>query len=977
MTRFDFGNSLLNTPTGFNYGNIGNLNIPDAFSLINVNSLWYGYIINEGSNTITRLDFGSSLINTPVATNIGNPGGLNGPRGITVFTECNKIVGLIVNRYSNDLINLNFTSGPTGPIIGTSLGNLANFSFPHSIERFRVGDTLYAFIPNVSNNTLSRIYYPSCTNSSIPSSTLQTPPAISYNTPGIYEINLTVDEGLITQTNMCKQIVVVPSPIVNLGNDTSILCGNQLTLNAGNPGMTYLWSTGATTQQINVSSAGTYWVKVTNGGGCVGIDSINVHFINPVANFSCPDTICVNTSFTIQNLTTCGSTYYWNFCSGNLSTNPIGTNIGNLGTLSMPVYSAIVKDGSNYFVFITNHSSGTLTRLSFGNSLNNVPVATNLGSLGMLSMYIEGIQIKKDSLTGNWYGLICGGQNFYIIRLNFGNSLMNIPTATNLGNIGSLLNYPHSIYTFLENGNWYSLVGNQNGNNIIRLSFGNSLSNTPTAVNLGNVGSLNYVIGLYPIQANGLWYLFVVNRLSNSISRLDFGNSLLNIPAGVNLGTINNTMNYPRSITIFRDCNQIFGFVVNETTNDIVRLTFPAGITSTPIGTSLGNIANFSFPHNISELYRVGDSVYNYVLNVTNSTISKLCYTSCTNASIPSSTLFTPPAISYNTPGIYNINLTVNEGLPSQTNFCKQIVVIAKPIVNLGNDTTLCAGGTVILKAGNPGSTYLWNTGATTQQITVANTGTYWVKVLNSGGCIATDTINISFYNLNVNLGNDTSICIGDSIKLNAGIGGSIYQWSTGATTQTITVGNAGTYWVNVVNGNCNSSDTIHLAVYQKPTVYLGNDTIMCPGDLIVLNAGSGFMNYLWSTGSTQSILNVNNPGTYTVTVSNGGCKASDQITIEECNSEIWIPNVFTPNGDGYNDTFYPVYTNIDKLTMYVYNRWGNQIFEGSGKAAVWDGTYMGKKCPDGVYYYLIDYEKKGGSNIGKKQLHGSVTLLN
>ena len=258
----------------------------------------------------------------------------------------------------------------------------------------------------------------------------------------------------------------------------------------------------------------------------------------------------------------------------------------------------------------------------------------------------------------------------------------------------------------------------------------------------------------------------------------------------------------------------------------------------------------------------------------------------------------------------------------------------------------------------------------------MSNSGNYWVKVTNSNGCIGIDTINLTFSSfLNVNIGKDTTICFGDTILLNAGLIGSIYQWNNGAQTQTINVWTSGVYWVQVINGNCNNSDTININVVQHPVINLGNDTVMCPGDLIILDAGLGY-NYLWSTGSNQSSINVNMPGKYSVIVSNGGCKAIDEIKINECNSEIWVPNVFTPNGDGYNDTFYPVYTNIDKLTMYVYNRWGNQIFDGRGKAAVWDGTYMGKMCPDGVYYYLIDYEKRGGSYIGKKQLHGSVTLL-
>jgi gliding motility-associated-like protein len=150
----------------------------------------------------------------------------------------------------------------------------------------------------------------------------------------------------------------------------------------------------------------------------------------------------------------------------------------------------------------------------------------------------------------------------------------------------------------------------------------------------------------------------------------------------------------------------------------------------------------------------------------------------------------------------------------------------------------------------------------------------------------------------------------------------------------------------------------------------------MCPGDLIVLSPGIGFNNYLWSDGSVLSFLNVSIPGNYSVTVTNSLCTANSTIFIDECGSEIWVPNVFTPNGDGVNEIFSPVYTNIDNITLYIFNRWGNQLYEGTGKSAVWDGKYSGEKCSNGVYYYLIEYENKGKTK-GMRQLHGSVTLLN
>ncbi|MEI6820932.1 MAG: choice-of-anchor L domain-containing protein [Bacteroidota bacterium] len=331
----------------------------------------------------------------------------------------------------------------------------------------------------------------------------------------------------------------------------------------------------------------------------------------------------------------------------------------------------------------------------------------------------------------------------------------------------------------------------------------------------------------------------------------------------------------------------------------------------------------------------------------------------------------TTQQIPVNSVGSYWVKVNIGNCSNSDT---ISINISPIPIVNLGNDTTLCLGDPFVLDANNAGATYLWSTGATTQQINITTQGIYSVKVINYSGCVGMDTVQLLFIPLSVNLGIDTSFCIGDTINLNAANTGSIYLWNTGATTQTIKVWNAGSYWVNVVDGTCHNSDTINITFFQKPTVYIGRDTVMCPGDLIILNADVGYTAYLWSNGSTQAFLNVNNPGNYWVSVSNGGCYAIDSIHIAECNSEIWMPNCFTPNDDGINDTFYPVYTNVQNISMYIYNRWGNLIFEGSGKNTIWDGRYQGKMCPDGVYYCLINYSIN--NDRIQRQLHGSITLL-
>lgn len=628
-------------------------------------------------------------------------------------------------------------------------------------------------------------------------------------------------------------------------------------------------------------------------------------FINAqvTADFIIPDTVCVNEVFPILNTSVGGSTYYWSFCTGNLPSNIVGQNLGNMGALSNPTYISLAKDSNICYSFVTNHLNGTITRNIYGNSFSLTPTSVNLGNFGVLNGTLEGIQIKKDNSNNNWYGLIAGGQlNNVIFRLNFGSSLSNTPIASNLGNISSVLTYPHTIYTFQEGGNWYSFVGNYSNNTIARLSFGNSLANTPTGINIGNIGSLAGPVGLFPIMNGGLWHIFVVNRNDNTISRLDFGNSLTNTPTGVNLGNIA-SLNTPRSITIIPDCEQVFAFVVNESTNDIVKLTFPNGITSVPVGVSLGNIANFNFPHQISEVFRVNDTLYNLITNVTNNTISRISFPSCVNSSFPSSSLQTPPPISYDSVGVYNINLIVDEGLPTQDDICKQIVVVASPTIAVSSSSTICSGESVLLTASGANN-YTWSpsTGlsATTGSSVFANptqTTTYTVIGISSG---CSDTANVI---ITVNPSpivtitpSSTSICSGDSAILTA-TGGTGYLWSNGDGTPSINVtpSSTTTYTVTVSDGTCSSTDDITVIVNLIPIDSITGDTLVCVGTPVTLTASAG-LSYNWSTtDTTQSITVIPANGTtYNVTVSNAGCSTTSSITIN---------TTLPPTANAGNDT--------------------------------------------------------------------------
>ncbi len=253
-------------------------------------------------------------------------------------------------------------------------------------------------------------------------------------------------------------------------------------------------------------------------------------------------------------------------------------------------------------------------------------------------------------------------------------------------------------------------------------------------------------------------------------------------------------------------------------------------------------------------------------------------------ASYTWSTGGTGPNITVQTPGSYTISmLTANNCLGRDTFV---LANFALPILDLGNDTTICPGNGFSLNADplvqNPGATFVWSPSGSGPSISVPGQGTYAVTVTSTDGCVNTDTLVVGeSLAPPLNLGADTSICAGDSLILNAGSGLS-YVWNNSATSQTITVNQAGSYNVVVTFGaNCFSRDTIVLAIDALPIVDLGNDTLYCPSTGIVLDAGGGGASYQWNTGDLTQQLTLSGGGTFTVTVTNAaGCEASDQIVV-------------------------------------------------------------------------------------------------
>ncbi|OFY85864.1 MAG: hypothetical protein A3F72_16110 [Bacteroidetes bacterium RIFCSPLOWO2_12_FULL_35_15] len=220
------------------------------------------------------------------------------------------------------------------------------------------------------------------------------------------------------------------------------------------------------------------------------------------------------------------------------------------------------------------------------------------------------------------------------------------------------------------------------------------------------------------------------------------------------------------------------------------------------------------------------------------------------------------------------------------------------PVVYLGADIIQC-GGTVLLDAGNTGSTYAWSNGAVGQTLNTSTSGTYSVNVTNLSGCSTSDQINITINPLPlVDLGTDITQC-GGSVLLDAENTGATYLWSNGAAGQTLNTSTSGTYSVNVTNvSGCSATDLINVTINPMPISNAGSDQTTyygyAPLECTTLGVVATGDTYLWTNGSTSSTTNVCPVITsdYTLTVTNQyGCSNSDDATIT-------VVNVVSSNGN-------------------------------------------------------------------------------
>ena len=238
------------------------------------------------------------------------------------------------------------------------------------------------------------------------------------------------------------------------------------------------------------------------------------------------------------------------------------------------------------------------------------------------------------------------------------------------------------------------------------------------------------------------------------------------------------------------------------------------------------------------------------------------------------------PTFTVSEAGTYNVTLTVTSDSCSDS-MVQVLEVLGLPTVDLGNDTTVCDGDSLVLALA-VGNDYLWSDGSTSFTNTIIGVGSLSVTVTDENGCMKSDTASVlaELQGLSVSLGPDQTICPDEPIQLDAGNSGSSYVWSNGATTQTTIVMSSGLISVTVSeSGFCDGMDELTITHHVVDPVMIELDEDSC-GSRIIFVDGSHTVDS-WFNGSDSAAIEVFITDAYTVTAFDGnGCLSEDSAFV-------------------------------------------------------------------------------------------------
>ena len=788
-------------------------------------------------------------------------------------------------------------------------------------------------------------------------------------------------------------VSVNPLPAVTLTATPPAICQGASTTVTASGAQTYVWMPGnlqGNSVVLNPSATTTYTITGTSAAGCTGSASITITvYNNPIVNATAsPASVC---SGNCSSLTASGaSTYTWQpggLSGSNVSVCPLTSTIytvtgtsaqgcsasqtATVGVYTNPVVSTLPSSGAvcpgscisisgsgavNYTWSGPNISPASGTTVTACPSAQTTYTVTGTDANGCTGTGTVTISINPNLSLGISPSSpsICTGDS---ITINLSGAVSySWNPASNISPAGS-----SSWHVFPSSTTTYTVSGT-NG--------------------YGCTGSGSVTITVHPIPGSSFTVVSPVCNLGSSTIAYTGSGS----PAG------------------FYNWNFDGGTAVPGAGLQTYQVNWPAsGVYQVSLVVTENNCSSASTVHNV-------------VISDLNAAVSVLTNVSCFGLSDGSAQAsagngINPFLYQWNTTppqngsaagglaaGQYIVTITDSAGCVDTAS-----VSITQPALLTASVSQLvpvaCYGGnsgsaTLTVGGGTPGYQYAWSNGNTTNPGTGLTAGNYTVTVSDDHNCTVVVPVNIAqpaALDVNLNIQNESceNSCNGElSAVVSGGIAPYQYHWNVSGTGSIIQNLCTGYYSITVTDSN-NCPGTATATVGTSTLVNAGGyadppaSTINAPVNFIYTGTPASTYHWDFGDGNTSDQANpvhaygADGEYTVTVTISSGSpdyCEDTYTFTvIVNTPSDIVIPNVFTPNGDGYNDVFTVKSYGLMNEQMVIFNRWGKKIFEWKEVGGQWDGKINGQLCADGTYYFLFVAKGYDGKEYN---VDGSVTLV-
>jgi gliding motility-associated-like protein len=799
--------------------------------------------------------------------------------------------------------------------------------------------------------------------------------------PGIYTLTVTDSAGC---TKTVTFPVGGPQPIVLNETVTDNGCntngGSIVLAPSGGTGATYtyLWSDGSTGSLLTNLQGGTYTVTVTDTNNCTQAGTYTISTVVPFVNTaSVVDAGCSGSTGSASINSTGGVapyTYLWSN----------GANTSSVSNLNPGIYTVTVSDAGQCDTTISITINGT------------TPVVLNESVIDNNCTEAAGtIALAPTGGAGSGYTYIWsnGASTSVINNLPGGTYTVTVTDPNGCSNTGTF-NITTFIPIVLSTTSTITSCGGNDGTATATVS-GGALPYTYDWQPTGGAGAIasNLPAGTYTVLVtDGAGCTSSSSVVVQSIPTFTLSTTF--VPLGCDpLGTTTATVAVASGTAPFNyqwqptGGNQATATGLNSGTYTVIvtdangcidssSVTIPGVVPVTLTTTNAPVQCNQPNSGTASVNASGGNSPYTYLWS---------------NGS-------TSGIISGLSGGTYTVTVTDASGCTATD--VVTINVIPDVVASAGTGQTVCNGTAVNLTGSATGGTspfsFSWDNGASNanQTVTPTATTTYVLTVTDANSCNSTSSVTVTVVDYpNVTVSSNTDICYGSSTSLQAS-GGSTYSWTPSSGLSDSGIANpvanptaTTTYTVTVSNGSCSSTGTVTITVAPEILSSFTSDTTAGQAPLTVefTNTTSGANSYLWDFGDGNTSTDTDpthiyvEQGSYEVVLiayNSNGCSDTVRFAfiVVDSESAIVIPNVFTPNGDNFNDTFHFQELGIKSVNTVILNRWGREVYSWNKTDGSWNGKSKdGSELPDGVYIYIVKAE---GINGKVYNLEGSVHLI-